>query len=217
MKCWGDVNREKTEESFWNCSDWLVQGHRGNSQLVSCSGSTPVTSCPKCFMWLRWQRWREAICCFLKERKKFNKYYNRFKRQVWIISYKKKWWLKMICRILWLVSRVNFFVCLAGIPSATKQKWWKILWTRCGRLLKFLSGRCVMETMTGTGDVGISQTNMSLTMFTARLSEWKKWFLGIVYIWHIPRNSETINTVNKKKNWKCFFISWCLWRCNFAF
>lgn len=51
------------------------------------------------------------------------------------------------------VSCVNSVVCLTGLPSATKQKWWRILWTQCGRLLRFLSGRCVTETMTGTDNV----------------------------------------------------------------
>lgn len=46
-------------------------------------------------------------------------------------------------------SSVNTLVWPTGIPSATKQRWWRIRWTLCGRPLKFLSGRCAMETMTG--------------------------------------------------------------------
>lgn len=43
----------------------------------------------------------------------------------------------------------SLHVC-TDIPSATKPKWWRTLWTRCGRLSRSPSGRCVMETTTGT-------------------------------------------------------------------
>lgn len=62
--------------------------------------------------------------------------------------------------IFHLLSALYVFVTATGIPSAIRQKWWKILWIQCGRPLKFRSGLCAMETMTGRGHTGTSHRDI---------------------------------------------------------
>lgn len=66
------------------------------------------------------------------------------------------WRQRVICQ--------HLCFCPTDIPSATKQKWWRTRWIQCGRLSKFLSGRCAMETMTGRAGSGCLYRNYTLTL-----------------------------------------------------
>ena len=44
------------------------------------------------------------------------------------------------------------FPSSAGLPSATRQRWWRIRWTQCGRPLRSPFGLFAMAIMTGKSD-----------------------------------------------------------------